>query len=260
MKIPLYQVDAFTDKPFGGNPAAVCPLDRWPEDRLLQSIALENNLSETAFFVPEVDGYRLRWFTPAVEVELCGHATLASAHVLFQHLGFRGKRIRYFTRSGELGVEKQGGLLVLDFPSRPPKPEALPKGLPEALGKGPAEFHAWNDYWLALFGSEEQVATLAPDFGALKKLPVHGLIATAVGEDCDFASRFFAPAYGIDEDPVTGSAHTVLVPFWARRLGKTKFHAFQISARGGELWCELKDDRVAIGGKAVTVITGKIEL
>ena len=260
MKISLYQVDAFTDKPFEGNPAAVCPLDRWPEDRFLQSIALENNLSETAFFVPEMDGYRLRWFTPKVEVELCGHATLASAHVLFQHLGFSGSRIRFSTLSGELGVKKEGGLLVLDFPSRPPKPEGVPAGLSEALGRAPSEFHAWKDYWLALFGSEEQVALLSPDFGALKKLPVHGLIATAIGEDCDFASRFFAPAYGIDEDPVTGSAHTVLTPFWAARLGKTKFHALQISARGGELWCELKDDRVAIAGKAVTVLVGRFEL
>ena len=260
MNIPIYQVDAFTSKPFGGNPAAVCPLEAWPADDLLQSIAFENNLSETAFFVPENGIYHLRWFTPKAEVELCGHATLATAHVLFHHLGFTGERIRFMTQSGELGVEKSGLLLVLDFPARPPVPTPLPKGLTEALGGAPAEFLAWKHYWLGLYKSKQDVQNLAPDFKLLGRACPHGFIATARGGPGDFVSRFFAPALGVDEDPVTGSAHTVLIPFWAARLGREKFHAFQISARGGELWCELKGDRVSIAGRAVTVISGTMNI
>jgi len=260
MNIPFYQVDAFTSKPFGGNPAAVCPLEAWPADDLMQSIAFENNLAETAFFVPENGLYRLRWFTPKAEVELCGHATLATAHVLFHHLGFSGDRIRFITRSGELGVEKSGYLLVLDFPARPPVPAPLPKGIAEALGGAPAEFLAWNDYWMGLYKSKQEVRNLAPDFKRLGHACPHGFIATARGGPGDFVSRFFAPALGIDEDPVTGSAHTVLIPFWAARLGREKLHAFQISARGGEIWCELKGDRVSIAGRAITILTGTIQL
>lgn len=260
MHMPFYQVDAFTRKPFEGNPAAVCPLEAWLADDLMQNIALENNLSETAFFVAEGEGYRLRWFTPKVEVELCGHATLASAHVLFHHLGYAKDRIRFFSLSGELGVEKRENLLALDFPARPPIPTPLVKGLAEALRRRPVEFHAWNDYWLGLYATEDEVRELAPDFKALGCVCPHGFIATARGTMCDFVSRFFAPACGIDEDPVTGSAHTVLTPFWASRLGKMKFHALQISARRGELCCELKGGRTIIAGSAVTVVTGKIEL
>jgi PhzF family phenazine biosynthesis protein len=260
MIIPLYHVDAFTEHPFEGNPAAVCPLELWPPDALLQKIARENNLSETAFFAWEEDHYRIRWFTPAVEVELCGHATLASGHVLFRHLGFVGGRVPFASAGGPLGVEREGERLVLDFPARAPNPAAVPAGLAEALGRAPAEFHCWSDYWLALFGSEDEVRALRPDFAALGRLPVHGLIATAPGTRSDFVSRFFAPAVGINEDPVTGSAHTVLSPFWAGRLGKPDLHALQVSDRGGELWCELRNDRVRIGGHAVTVMTGRLEL
>jgi predicted PhzF superfamily epimerase YddE/YHI9 len=260
MKIPFYQVDAFTEKPFKGNPAAVCPLESWLPDDRMQQIAFENNLAETAFFIPEGEGHHIRWFTPKAEVELCGHATLASAHVLFRHLGFKGERIRFASMSGELGVARESGLLVLDFPSRPPKEAPVPEGLSGALGATPGEFLAWNDYWLGVWPSPRDVSVLAPDFRALGRVCPHGFIATAKGGEGDFVSRFFAPALGIDEDPVTGSAHTVLVPFWAGRLKKVKLHALQVSARGGELWCELKGDRVAIGGKAVTVLAGNIEL
>jgi len=260
MKIQLFQVDAFSDKPFGGNPAAVCPLDSWLPDSLMQEIAFENNLAETAFFVREGEGHRIRWFTPKAEVELCGHATLASGHVLYRHLGFEGGRVRFASLSGELRVERAGELLVLDFPTREPGPARLPHGLAEALGLKPPEFLAWNDYWMGVWPAPDQVRALAPDFKALGRVCPHGFIATAPGGTGDFVSRFFAPALGIDEDPVTGSAHTVLVPFWAARLGKPKLHAFQVSARGGELWCELRGDRVAIGGKAVTVLEGRLEL
>jgi PhzF family phenazine biosynthesis protein len=260
MTIPIYQVDAFTNKPFGGNPAAVCPLEAWLPDELLRKIAMENNLSETAFLVPEGEGWRIRWFTPAVEVELCGHATLASAHVLYRHLGFGGDRIQFSSLSGPLSVGREGDRLVLDFPSRPPLPATLPEDLAEALGATPLEFHAWNDYWLGLWPSPEAVIGLAPDFKALGRACPHGFIATAPGGVGDFVSRFFAPACGIDEDPVTGSAHTVLTPFWAGRFGKMALHAFQVSARAGELWCELRGDRVRIGGHAVTVLTGRLEL
>lgn len=260
MIIPLYQVDAFTDKPFGGNPAAVCPLEAWLPSDLMQKIAFENNLAETAFFAGKGTGLRIRWFTPKAEVELCGHATLASAHVLFRHLGFADQRIRFSSLSGPLGVEREGERLVLDFPARPPEPVPVPGGLVEALGRAPQEFHAWNDYWLGVWPSPDDVRALAPDFKSLGRVCPHGFISTAPGGDGDFVSRFFAPALGIDEDPVTGSAHTVLTPFWARRLGKTVLHAFQVSARGGELWCELRGERVRIGGHAVTVMTGRLEL
>lgn len=265
MRIPIYQVDAFTDRLFGGNPAAVCPLEEWLDVDTMKAIAAENNLSETAFFVKKGDRFEIRWFTPAVEIDLCGHATLASAHVIFNHLGFSGEMITFHSQhSGELRVTKKGDLLVLDFPAREYEPiEMLPCQLKNALGKEPtALYNSWD--LLALYETEEDILGIEPDFEALSEV-LHtvdclGIIVTAPGKDSDFVSRFFAPLAGVNEDPVTGSAHTILIPFWAERLGKEKFHAYQVSSRRGELFCELKGDRVLIGGKAVTYLKGEIEI
>lgn len=257
MKIPLYQVDAFTSEIFHGNPAAVCPLEKWLPDTTLQNIATENNLSETAFFVPRENEYDLRWFTPTVEVDLCGHATLAAAFVLFNELAFSGNEIRFHSRSGVLTVARNGDILTLDFPSRPPEKCNTPEALVRGLGKAPTQVLKSRDY-VAVFDSAEDVKNLQPDFAALKALDCLGVIATASGKDCDFVSRFFAPKAGIDEDPVTGSAHCTLIPFWAGRLGKAKLFARQISKRGGELFCELAGDRVRIGGKARLYLRGEI--
>ncbi|MBI5441612.1 MAG: PhzF family phenazine biosynthesis protein [Deltaproteobacteria bacterium] len=259
LNIPLYQVDAFAREPFAGNPAAVCPLDHWLEDRLLQAIAAENNLSETAFFVRRGERFELRWFAPAAEVDLCGHATLATAHVLFRHLGFASDRVRFETKSGELVVEKRGDLLALDFPSRPAAACEAPEELLTALGARPVEVLRSRDY-LAVFRSEDEVLGLRPDMAQLARLPVLGVIATAAGRSHDFVSRFFAPSVGVPEDPVTGSSHCTLVPYWARRLGKTSLHARQASRRGGELWCEDRGDRVSIAGFAVTYLEGTIRV
>ncbi len=261
MRIPLYQVDAFADRPFTGNPAAVCPLDAWLPDSLMQSIAAENNLSETAFFVPEGDGYGLRWFTPATEVDLCGHATLASAHVIFRFLAPERDEILFQTRqAGVLRVTRDGDLLALDFPSRPAEPCPMPEGLAAALGRVPASVLAARDY-LCVYDSADEIAALTPDFAALARLDRFAVIATAPGNDgSDFVSRFFAPARGVDEDPVTGSAHCTLIPYWAARLGKTRLDARQVSRRGGRLTCALKGDRVSIGGHAVLYLIGTIEI
>lgn len=265
MKIPIYQVDAFTDRLFGGNPAAVCPLETWLEVEKMEAIAAENNLSETAFFVKEGDGYRIRWFTPAVEIDLCGHATLASAHVIFNHLGFSRDMIKFQSeQSGELRVTRSGDLLTLDFPASKPEPvEMLPCQLKNALKKEPAALYSSRDL-LALYETEEDILGIEPDFEALIEVlhtaDCHGMIVTAPGKESDFVSRFFAPLAGVNEDPVTGSAHTILVPFWAERLGKEKLHAYQVSRRRGELFCELKGDRVLIGGRAVTYLKGEIEV
>lgn len=260
MRIPIFQVDAFTSKVFGGNPAAVCPLPRWLPDTKLQAIAGENNLSETAFFVKKDGAYELRWFTPVLEIDLCGHATLASAHVLFNHLGYRKDEIIFRTRkSGELRTYRRGGRIYLDFPARLPAPVEAPAALVKGLGRFPREVYKGRDY-LAFFEKESDIAAMAPDFGELSKLDCIGIIVTAPGEKCDFVSRFFAPRAGIAEDPVTGSAHTMLIPYWGERLGKTKMRALQISARLGELDCEWKGDRVLIGGRAVTYMTGSIEI
>ncbi len=257
MKIPLYQVDAFTNEVFRGNPAAVCPLPAWLPDATLQNIAAENNLSETAFVVPRGNEFDLRWFTPTIEMDLCGHATLAAAFVLFREQNFSGSEIRFHSRSGVLTVLRADDVLTLDFPSRPPQKCAAPEDLIRGLGKTPVQVYKSRDY-LAVFGTADEVKHLQPDFAALKKLDCLGIIATAAGDGCDFVSRFFAPAAGVDEDPVTGSAHCTLIPFWARQLNKNKMFAQQVSKRGGELFCELAGDRVRIGGEAKLFLRGEI--
>ena len=259
MKIPMYQVDAFTDKIFGGNPAAVCPLDSWLPAATMQVIAAENNLAETAFFIRDKDRFEIRWFTPAIEIDLCGHATLASAHVIFHHQGYDGAQIRFMSKSGELRALNKDGLIHLDFPAADPVPAGAPDALVKGLGKKPREVFKGRDY-LAVFDREADVASIAPDFAALGKLDCLGIIATAKGETCDFVSRFFAPRAGVPEDPVTGSAHTLLIPFWAKRLGKTVLRAVQVSKRRGELFCEHLGGRVLIGGRAVTFFQGTIEI
>ena len=258
MRLPIYQVDAFTDRLFGGNPASIVPLDSWPPDATLQAIAAENNLSETAYLVKRGGDYEIRWFTPAIEADLCGHATLASAWAVFNLIEPGRDRVSFATRrAGTLTVERRGDLLAMDFPARPPEPLASIRALETALGATPREtLKAVRDY-VAVFASAEEVRRLTPDFRALRTFdPV---IATAPGSgDVDFVSRFFAPSGGIDEDPVTGSAHSTLIPFWAKRLAKDRLHARQISARGGELFCEAKGDRVEIAGKAVLYLEGWI--
>lgn len=261
MAIRQYQVDAFTAQLFSGNPAAVCPLPHWPDDSLLQAIASENNLSETAFLVPLPDGSQaLRWFTPVAEVDLCGHATLASAHVLFEHLGHAGSVIRFQTRSGELRVRRREGWLDMDFPAQPVQPCPCPPALAQGLGRQPLATLSGADY-IAVFASADEVRALTPDMGLLASLSgQRGVIATAPGDDCDFVSRFFAPRYGIPEDPVTGSAHCALMPYWAARLGRATLQARQLSARGGELHCQLAGERVLLSGQAVTFMTADLLL
>lgn len=261
MIIPIYQADAFTDKLFGGNPAAICPLTEWLPDELMQSIAKENNLAETAFFVKTGNSYKLRWFTPEYEIDLCGHATLASAHILFTELGYEAAEVHFETmKAGVLHVKKEDDKYTMDFPSRPPIPIEPPVGLIDALGeKEPLEVLRSRDYFL-VYQSEDDIAQLSPDFFALSKMDTVGVIVTAPGKEVDFVSRFFAPGAGIPEDPVTGSAHCNLIPYWAKKLGKDKLHAYQISARKGELWCELKGERVLMSGKAVTYLRGEIKV
>lgn len=257
----MYQVDAFASKLFEGNPAAVVPLDEWLPDELMQQIAEENNLSETAYFVEEKEGvYGLRWFTPTVEVDLCGHATLASAHVLFNELGYTGKQIRFQTRSGELIIEKQEERLVMNFPADDMPQTKAPGTLFKALGIPPsAEVYKTDDYMLIL-NSEAEVAALEPDMNLLKTVEARGVIVTAPGDEVDFVSRFFTPQSGVDEDPVTGSAHTKSTPYWSRRLGKGTLKARQISRRGGDLTCRMLGDRVEISGEALTYMKGEIRL
>jgi len=257
MNLQIFQVDAFTREPFHGNPAAVVPLEAWLTAETMLAIAAENNLAETAFFVKNGDGYDLRWFTPEIEMDLCGHATLASAWLLWNELGFDGDEIAFQTKSGELRVSKDGELLVLDFPSRPAVRADVPEGLGDALGAAPETVLKSRDY-LAVYRSEEEVLALRPDFRAITELGVHAVIATAPGESSDFVSRFFAPSVGVDEDPVTGSAHCTLIPYWAERLGKNELYAKQVSRRGGELFCRLAGDRVKIAGNAVLYMKGEI--
>lgn len=258
MKIPLYQVDAFTNKRFSGNPAAICPLEKWLPDSTLQSIAAENNLSETAFFVEEESGLRIRWFTPNKEVKLCGHATLAAAYVIFK-LDIAHSEIRFNSKSGPLKVTKENDRLTLDFPAEPAIPCETPPGMTEALGLEPKCCFKSEDY-LVILQDEETVSQLQPDFRKLQEIDTRGIIVSAPGKDVDFVSRFFAPKFGIDEDPVTGSAHCMLTPYWANELNKTQLSARQISKRQGELTCELKADRVLISGDAILYLEGTIEI
>jgi len=260
LKIPMYQVDAFAGRVFTGNPAAICPLETWLPDAQMQAIAAENNLAETAFFVRNGAGYKLRWFTPAVEVDLCGHATLASAFVILNDLTPGERSVSFETKSGTLTVTREGDLYSLDFPARPPEPCAdVYPGLIQALGGKPETVLAARDYF-AVYGSEEELRALQPDMAALMKIDRFAVIATAPGRDFDFVSRFFAPAKGVPEDPVTGSAHCSLIPYWSKRLGKKKLQAYQASPRGGELWCEDRGERVTISGKAVRFFEGSIFL
>ncbi|UCD67036.1 MAG: PhzF family phenazine biosynthesis protein [Betaproteobacteria bacterium] len=259
MKLKQFQVDAFASRRFEGNPAAVCPLDQWLSDDLLLAIAEENNLSETAFFVPTESGFHLRWFTPVAEVDFCGHATLGSAHVLFDELGYQGQLVTFETRSGKMSVERNGELYVMNFPAQPPRPCSRPKALVEGLGAEPNEVLAADDY-LAVYESEAVVQSLSPDFASLCDLDLRGVIATAPGDSHEFVSRFFGPKFGIDEDPVTGSAHCELTPYWSKRLGKRVLRARQISRRGGDLLCEMANDRVFLKGRAVTFMVGEIRI
>jgi PhzF family phenazine biosynthesis protein len=259
MKIPLYQVDAFTDKVFGGNPAAVCPLETWLDTSLMQDIAAENNLSETAFYVKAGDHFEIRWFTPRIEIDLAGHPTLAAAHVIFNHTDYNKSEIIFHSSGGELIVKKSDGLILMDFPARPPEPVKTPDILAKALGLEPVTVWKARDY-LALYPSEEDILSVKPKFDLLAELDCLGIIITARGNQSDFVSRFFAPRAGIDEDPVTGSAHTTLIPYWAKKLNKNSLHAFQLSERKGELFCEHMEDRVKIGGYAVTYLQGTIIL
>lgn len=258
MEIPIFQVDAFSEKIFAGNPAAVCPLDQWLPDETLQAIAAENNLAETAYFVRGDGHFQLRWFTPGCEVDLCGHATLASAYVLFRELGEPGEILRFQTKSGELSVTREGDRLVLDFPARPPASVQPHPTLIEALGEQPMEILAARDY-LVRYETEAQVRQLAPNMAALIQIDDRfATIVTAPGRDCDFVSRFFAPAKGVPEDPVTGSAHCTLVPYWAGKLGKDTLQARQVSRRGGDLFCRLRGQRVEIAGHGALYLRGSI--
>jgi PhzF family phenazine biosynthesis protein len=260
MSIRMFQVDAFTEELFRGNPAAVCPLETWLPAETMQKIAMENNLAETAFFVKEKERFRIRWFTPAVEVDLCGHATLATAYVIFEVEGFAGPLIEFDSRSGLLAVRRDGDRLTLDFPADSVVPVDLPAGLAEALGARPLEVYKGKTDYLLVFGSHAEIEALAPDFGRLGKVPARGIIVTAKGEEVDFVSRFFAPQVGVNEDPVTGSAHTTLTPFWAARLGKSELAAIQLSKRRGRLWVKNLGERVEISGHARLYLRGEIEV
>lgn len=261
VRTPIFQIDAFTTRRFAGNPAAVMPMDRFLEDAALQAIAAENNLAETAFLVPEGSGYRLRWFTPATEVPLCGHATLASAAVVMERLEPGRRRVVFQSASGPLAVRRTDAGYVMDFPARLSKPVAAPPGLAEALGVVPLEVVADAFNYLALLESAQAVRELAPDIAAIARLDRSGLIVTAPGDNgFDFVSRYFAPAKGIPEDPVTGGAHCALAPYWAGRLHKTAFRAFQASQRGGEVTCRLVGDRVELEGSCVFYLEGMAEI
>lgn len=262
MQQKIYQVDAFSDEIFAGNPAAVCPLDEWLPETVMQNIAMENNLSETAFFVGEDQGYKLRWFTPKAEVDLCGHATLATAHVLYSHLHFADEQILFLTKSGELTVTKKDkSIYAMNFPAKPAAKEAPPLDLYHAMGGEIADEVYKADDFLLVLENEEKVRNVVPDFSLLAKVDTRGVIVTAPGKETDFVSRFFAPAVGVNEDPVTGSTHTMLAPYWAQRLNKKELSARQISRRGGELKCKLLDgERVEISGKACTYMAGEITL
>ncbi|MEP0201950.1 MAG: PhzF family phenazine biosynthesis protein [Halioglobus sp.] len=263
MQYPIYQVDAFADAAFSGNPAAVMPLTQWLGDSTLQRIAAENNLSETAFLLPRGADFELRWFTPEVEVDLCGHATLASAHALFEHMDYSAETVVFHTRSGPLTVSRADAMLVMDFPAPTLLPLAVDTAITQALGAVAVDAAIPDSnpsMVVYAFESQAEVAALTPDFRALMNSSEHAVIATAPGDQHDFVSRFFGPQVGIDEDPVTGSAHCCLTRYWAGRLGKSVFSARQISPRGGEVGCELRGDRVVLKGRAVTYMTGTVTL
>lgn len=260
-RLKLYQIDAFTDQTFKGNPAAVCILKEWLEDSVMQKIAAENNLSETAFVVKHDDIYEIRWFTPTIEVALCGHATLATAHVLFLYYHHPGSKLHFYSRhSGDLYVSKKDDLLTLDFPKDNISPVEANDELIEAFGRKPVEAFKGKTDYLLVFETQKEITKCRPNMEILRKSKVRGIIVTAPGKKVDFVSRFFAPGSGVDEDPVTGSAHTTLTPYWSQRLSKKRMKARQLSERGGRLICELKDDRVLISGRAVTYLTGEIEV
>lgn len=259
MKLKMFQVDSFTDRIFSGNPAAVCPLDTWLDEALLQAIAEENNLSETAFVVAKNDAFELRWFTPVNEVDLCGHATLAAAHVLFNHLPYAKAEIEFQTRSGTLIVKREACGYSMNFPASLPKAVKTPKALSEGLGKKPKEVVAAFDY-IAVYESEEDIQSMVPNFEMLKELNLRGVIVTAPGKEVDFVSRCFFPKLGVNEDPVTGSAHCELAPYWAEQLGKTQLNGYQSSKRGGKIECQVTKDRVFLAGECVDYMVAEINV
>lgn len=259
MTLKIYQVDAFTDQVFSGNPAAICPLDEWLDDKRMQQIAMENNLAETAFYVRRGDGYDIRWFTPTVEVDLCGHATLASAFVLFNHEGYAEDLVSFHSpRSGPLTVRRDGDFLVLNFPADVYAPVPVTPELTACVGITPTAAYKGKTDYMLVFETEAHIQSAKPDLGRIAQLPARGVIITAQGNEVDFVSRFFGPQSGVDEDPVTGSAHTTLIPYWADAFGKDKLTARQLSARGGYLKCRYLGDRVEIGGQAKLYLTGEI--
>ncbi|MBE7175975.1 MAG: PhzF family phenazine biosynthesis protein [Mucilaginibacter polytrichastri] len=260
-KYRIYQADAFTSHLFGGNPAAIVPLEEWIPDEQMQKIAAENNLAETAFLVGRDDHFELRWFTPELEIDLCGHATLASAHILYSEMGYAHDAITFRTqKAGDLVVTRNGDRYEMDFPARITEAVAAPEGLVEALGgPAPVEIRKSRDYFL-VYENEDTIASMKPDFARLAQIDAIGIIVTAPGDSVDFVSRFFAPKAGINEDPVTGSAHCNLIPYWAGKLGKKELEAWQISARKGELLCEDLGERVLMSGKAVTYLSGEITI
>ena len=260
MKLKIYQIDAFADKVFEGNPAAVVPLKTWLSDELMQQIAMENNLSETAFFVPAEQGFHIRWVTPKAEVKLCGHATLATAHVLFNHLGFTGNEISFDSLSGILKVTRENELIILDFPALAATETPIPEPVAKAFNIAPKVCLKGRDDYMLVFENEEEILSLQPDFQQLVNAKTRGVICASKSESYDFVSRFFAPSVGVNEDPVTGSAHTMLIPYWSGILGKNELTAKQVSARGGIVHCKNSEDRVKIGGKAVTYMTGEIDV
>jgi PhzF family phenazine biosynthesis protein len=262
MKLPLYIANAFTGNLFGGNPAAVCPLDSWLPDETLQSLAAQNNLSETAFIIPGENHYHIRWFTPATEVLLCGHATLASAHIFYSELGYTLPEIKFESKSGLLTVaKKEENIYTLNFPANPPKPVSeIPGGLFEGLGICEGKvFNSSFDYMVVL-ETQKQIEDLQPSFAALARVKARGVVTTAPGNVPDFVSRCFYPQSGVNEDPVTGSAHTIMVPYWASRLNKNKLKAIQLSKRVGHLDCELNNDRVLMSGQAITYLKGEYSI
>jgi PhzF family phenazine biosynthesis protein len=260
MQIPLYHVDAFADTLFTGNPAAVCPLDEWLTDEVMQKVAFENNLAETAFFVRNADGFDIRWFTPLVEVDLCGHATLASAHVIFNHLGWDHNSINFMSRSGKLTVTREGEMIILNFPTDIIQHTEPSEMLLKSLNVVPLESYSGKTDFMIVLASQKEVELLDPDFELMKKSGGRGVIVTAKGETVDFVSRFFGPQVGVNEDPVTGSAHTTLTPYWSKKLGKKELTALQLSKRKGRLWCKDLGERIEIAGQAVTYMIGSIKI